>query len=93
MRNSTLIIYNRQRTLYFRTKRSCDRIRNVLLPSAGTVIAAWNRERLDFEGSGLPISVATWPSSAERVAGHGAPGASMKTKKSRGAAASKLHWT
>ena len=70
------IILNGQRTLYFRPDRNCEQIRNVWLPSADTVIAAWNRVHLvnarrglgllESEGSGLPISVATWPSSAER---------------------------
>ena len=51
-------------------------MRIVWLASSGTEVAAWNRVRLvnarrglgllDFEGSGLPISVATWPASAEK---------------------------
>ena len=49
---------------------------------------------LDFEASGLPISVATWPASADRgVAGDGASGASLKTTKSRGAAGGDRDWT
>ena len=76
IRNNTSIISSGQRTLYFRSAKSCERIRNVWLASLGAVIAAWNRVRLvnarrgpgllGFEGSGLPISVATWPASAER---------------------------
>ena len=60
----------------FRPARNCEHIRNVWLATSGTVIAAWNRVRLvtarrgpgflDFEGSGLPISVVAWPASAER---------------------------
>ena len=75
-RNNAIIIYNFQRTLYFRPDRNCEQIRKVRLPSADTVIDSWNRVHLlnarrglglvDFAGSGLPISVATWPPSAER---------------------------
>ena len=49
-----------QRTLYFRTERNCEHIRNVCLASSGTVIAAQNRvhlanarrgpDLLDYEG-------------------------------------------
>ena len=61
---------------YILSKKNCEHIRNVWLATSGTVRAAWNRVRLvnarrgpgllDFVGSGLPISVATWLSSAER---------------------------
>ena len=71
-----MIISNGQCTLYFGPDRKCEQIRKVWLPSADIVIAAWNRVRLvkarqglgllDFEGSWLPISVATWPSLAVR---------------------------
>ena len=81
-RNSTIAIPNVQRPLYFRPARNCQKISNVSLASSATVIASWNRERLvsarrglgflDFEGSGLPISVATWPASAEGL-GMGRP--------------------
>ena len=74
IRNNT--ITNGKRTLYFRPARNCQHIGNVWLVSLGAAIAAWNRGRLvnarrgpgllDFEGSGLPISVATWPASSER---------------------------
>ena len=74
--NNTIIIYNDPRTLYFCPKRNCEQIRDVWLASSGTVVAAWNSVRLvnarrgpgllDFEGSGLPISVAAWPASAKR---------------------------
>ena len=76
LRNNTIILSNCQRPLCFRPARNCEHIRNVWLASSGTVIAAWNRVRLvnarrgagllDFEGSGLPISFATWPASAVR---------------------------
>ena len=75
-RNNTIIMSNGSRTLYFNPERNCEQIRNVWLASSGTVIAALDRVRLvntrrgpgllDFEGSGLPISGATWPASAER---------------------------
>ena len=74
--SNTMFIFIGKSTLYFRTSTTCEHIRNAWLDSLGTVIAAWNRVRLvntlrgpgllDFEGSGLPISVATWPVSAER---------------------------
>ena len=76
IRNNTTIMSDGQRPLYFRPARNCEQIRNVWLAFSGTVIAAWNRVRLvnarggprlcGSEGSGLPISVATWPASAER---------------------------
>ena len=84
-----MIISLGQRTLYFRPSRNCEHNRNVWLASSGTVIAGWHRVRLvnaqrrpglldgveaadfrrDFAGIGR-----------ERVAGDGAPGASMNTK-------------
>ena len=60
----------------FRPARNCQQMRDVSLACSATTIAAWNRVRLvnarrgpglfGSEGSGLPISVATWPASAER---------------------------
>ena len=67
--NITIIISNDPRTLYFRPERNCEQIRDVWVASSGTVVAACNCMSLlnarrgpgllDFEGSGLPISVAT----------------------------------
>ena len=76
VRNNTITIKKIKRNLYVCPEKTCEHIRNVWLASLGTVIAAWNRVRLvnarrgvgllDFEGSGMPISVATWPASPER---------------------------
>ena len=46
IRNNTIIVFIRQRLLYFRPARNCEHIRNIWLASSGTVIAAWNRVRL-----------------------------------------------
>ena len=74
--NSDKRATSRLYTLYFFRPETVNTSATFGLASSGTVIAAWNRVRLvnarrgpgllDFEGSGLPISVATWPASAER---------------------------
>ena len=76
MRNNTIFMSNLEHTLYITPDRNCEQIRKVWLTSADTVIAAWNPVRpvsarrglglLDFEGSRLPISIASWPSLAVR---------------------------
>ena len=76
IRNNTIMLSNGPRTPNFSAGRNCEQVRDVWLASSGAVVAAWNRVRvvngrrgpglLDFKGSGLPISVATWPASAER---------------------------
>ena len=103
-RNNTTVTSNGQSPVYFRPARNCQHIRNVWFASSGTVIAAWNRVRLvnarrekgflDFEGVGAAYFRRDLAGIArERVAGDGAPGASMKTKKKRGAVARDLDWT
>ena len=78
IRDKTIIISIFSRPLYVAQQETVNRylVHDVSLASSATAITAWNRVRLvnalrdpgllDFEGSGLPISVTTWPASAER---------------------------